>query len=83
PHEGVLTLIDPQGEASSQPFELATEGWAIARLEGVKLGEIGEWRLSAEVAGVRGAQAFVTVDPTGTALRPLYADLHVHSDDTV
>ena len=44
---------------------------------------LGEWRLSAEVAGVRGAQAFVTVDPEGTALRPLYADLHVHSDDTV
>ncbi len=34
-------------------------------------------------AFVDGAQAFVTVDPAGTALRPLYADLHVHSDDTV
>lgn len=52
---------------------------------GFDLGAVGEWRLSAELEtpGVRGAQAFVSVDPAGSALRPLYADLHVHSDSTV
>ncbi|QDH65317.1 hypothetical protein [Pseudomonas azotoformans] len=85
PLNGVLTLVDPEGGERQQGFTLANEGWATVRLERFDLGAVGEWRLSAEVQapGVRGAQAFVTVDPAGSALRPLYADLHVHSDDTV
>jgi len=85
PLKGVLTLVDPEGGERQQPFTLATEGWATARLEGFELGAVGEWRLSAQVEApfVCGTQAFVSVDPAGTTLRPLYADLHVHSDDTV
>ncbi|WP_347987788.1 hypothetical protein [Methylomonas sp. AM2-LC] len=82
----LLTLHSPQGTIHfAQDTMLAADGWAIARIKGLSLDIIGEWALSARVEApfVRAAQTFVTVDPVKGALRPLYADLHVHSDDTV
>ncbi|WP_455923097.1 hypothetical protein [Pseudomonas putida] len=85
PLAGVLSLVGPQGESREQPFSLAAEGWAVVRLAAVQLQRLGEWQLRARVdhGGVAPSIAFVTVDPAGAGLRPLYADLHVHSDDTV
>lgn len=81
----LLTLRGPQGLVREQNCALAAEGWAIARIQGLRLDAVGEWTLfaHAEIPLVKPAQTFVTVDPAEGALRPLYADLHVHSDDTV
>ena len=83
PAQGVLTLTGPDGVAATHRFVLAETGWAIRRLEDLRLDQPGEWRLSAELtgqAGVSSVTRYVTVE-AGAA--PLYADLHVHSDDTV
>lgn len=82
---GTLRLDAPDGVSRTLPFILARDGWAVVRLPEVALGGSGEWSLCAlaEDGAVQPGQAFVTVDPTLTGLRPLYADLHVHSDDTV
>lgn len=80
---GVLRLTAPDGTEAAQVFTLAETGWAIRRLEGLRLDQPGEWRLEAELDGppdVLPVTRYVTVEP-GPA--PLYADLHVHSDDTV
>ena len=83
PLSGVLTLTSGNGAVRQQPFTLASQGWAVERITGLILEE-GEWRLSAELDSLSlTAHAWVTVEQTATDLRPLYADLHVHSDDTV
>ncbi|MCE4553386.1 DUF3604 domain-containing protein [Pelomonas cellulosilytica] len=85
PLAGMLTLHGPDGAAEARPFTLATEGWAVARLSAHRLAATGEWRLTAEVAHPPlslAAQAYVTAAEL-PGLRPLYADLHVHSDDTI
>ena len=85
PLTGVLTLQGPQGQARTLPFTLAEQGWAVVRMSALVLDGVGEWQLQAEVAqpGVLAATAYITLDEPGAGLRPLYADLHVHSDDTV
>ncbi len=85
PLQGSLLLVSPDGAERDITFTLASEGWAVVRLPALRLSETGEWQLRAQVtdARVRPAQAFINVDPQGVGLRPLYADLHVHSDDTV
>jgi len=83
PLSGVLTLTSASGVRQQQPFTLASEGWAVARLSALTL-ETGEWQLMAELGSLPlVAHAWINVEQTATALRPLYADLHVHSDDTV
>jgi hypothetical protein len=85
PLRGTLSLAGPDGLASTQPFVLAESGWAIARVAGLAFDRPGEWTLTASVEGtaVAPATAFVDVEPGRGALRALYGDLHVHSDDTV
>lgn len=85
PLSGTLTLFGPKGETRRQPFTLAERGWAVTRLSGLSFESVGEWKLAAEVdaPGVASAEAYVTIEKLDRALRPLYADLHVHSDDTV
>ncbi|MFD1123363.1 hypothetical protein ACFQ2T_12655 [Methylophilus flavus] len=86
PLTGELNLISPStGSGQTIPFRLAEEGWAIVRLENIRLAHQGEWKILAVVEGaaVTPATAFVNVSAEVGALRPLYADLHVHSDDTV
>ncbi len=75
-------MVSPDGAEREIAFTLASEGWEVVRLPALRLGEIGEWQLRAHVTDshVRPAQAFINIDPQGAGLRPLYADLHVHSD---
>ncbi|GAB4061421.1 hypothetical protein [Uliginosibacterium sediminicola] len=85
PLPGTLSLHGPAGEALDFPFTLATQGWAVARISIPALHSAGEWHLHAQVdAGHEQfhASAYVTTAASG-GLRPLYADLHVHSDDTI
>lgn len=85
PLNGLLTLSGPQGQRRTLPFTLAEQGWAVVRQSAVTLDDPGEWSLTAETpyAGVASAQAYLNVEAAVTGPRPLYADLHVHSDDTV
>jgi hypothetical protein len=92
PLAGTLRLAGPDGETRALPFTLAERGWAVLRLPALALSTRGEWRLDAAIdakaasapeATPAPARAYVNVDASGGALRALYADLHVHSDDTV
>lgn len=85
PLEGTLELSSSSGAAQRLPFRLAEQGWATLRVQGLALAQPGEWSVLARVEqpGVAPAQAWVNVDERLSGLRPLYADLHVHSDDTV
>lgn len=85
PLQGSLTLTGPEGAPRALPFALADQGWAVARVPAQRLPATGEWRVSAEVPHPSTrlqAQAHVNASDL-SALRPLYADLHVHSDDTI
>ena len=83
PAEGVLTLTAPDGAETTHPFILAETGWTIRRLEDLALDQVGEWRLSAELTGQPGVAAVTRHVTVEAGAAPLYADLHVHSDDTV
>ena len=85
PLPGTLTLLAPDGSTREEAFTLAEQGWAVIRLGGLQLAQNGEWRLDARVDDPRAAaaRAYVNIEPDNGALRALYADLHVHSDDTV
>jgi hypothetical protein len=82
---GTLTLRSPSGEEKSDPLSFAGEGWTLARSCGLTLAEPGEWQIEARLndGSAEPAVAYVQIEPADLALRPLYADLHVHSDDTV
>jgi hypothetical protein len=82
---GGLTLHGPNGLARIERLAFAAERWTVARLSGLKLSEPGEWRAEASVDSgtVPSTIAYIQVEPADLPLRPLYADLHVHSDDTV
>lgn len=85
PLPGELQLHGPNKQVKAFPFTLAEQGWAIVRLANLKLDHAGEWKILAQVDNVRlaPAQAYVNISAEAGSLRPLYADLHVHSDDTV
>ncbi len=85
PLAGTLRLAGPGGVRRELPFTLAEQGWAVVRLGALTLEEQGEWSLDAATAGANplAARAFVNSETRKGALRALYADLHVHSDDTV
>ncbi|RSZ59837.1 hypothetical protein HF313_13985 [Massilia atriviolacea] len=88
PLAGTLRLRGPHGVARELPFTLAAEGWAVVRLAALRLPQQGEWRIDAAtdddgVAAPAPALAYIDSDSGSGALRALYADLHVHSDDTV
>lgn len=81
---GELHLTDPAEGVQSQPLEFSRDGWSVARVQNVRLEREGEWRFEVLVEGIATpAVGFVQVEPLTQALRPLYADLHVHSHDTV
>lgn len=78
----VLTLAGVAGD-SDIPFTLAESGWSVARLTGLPVGAPGEWRIAAVTDGLIPAQAYLTVEAEDDVAHILYADLHVHSNDTV
>lgn len=82
---GELVLHGPEDIKLTRSFALMPQGWAVARISDVTLPAQGEWQLTAQVDHPRltlQAQAYVTTAVL-PELRPLYADLHVHSDDTI
>ena len=85
PLQGSFRLLGPQGQALTQAFQLCAQGWAVARLQALQLSIEGEWRLEAQVCHPQldlQANAYVNASAHDQP-RPLYADLHVHSDDTI
>ena len=71
-------------KSSSHAFP--RKGWAALRLDDLATAREGEIRLLASIAGATRcvpAEAFVIVDSESPARRMVFADLHVHSDDTV
>jgi hypothetical protein len=85
PRGGELQLHGPDGALQRVAFELPASGWAAVRVPSLRLASPGEWRLTASLGGsaLKPASAYVHADAHSEGLRPLYADLHVHSDDTV
>jgi hypothetical protein len=85
PLKGKLTLRGPTGEQQELPFTLSEQGWAIVRQSNLKLDQSGEWQIVAKTEDFRAAsaKAYLNISAETGSLRPLYADLHVHSDDTV
>lgn len=77
-----LTLTGPEGE-SVRHLALSPDpqanGWMVHSRD-IALTE-GEWRIAAAAEGLVAAEAFVTVE--AGAPQAFYADLHVHSNDTV
>jgi len=83
--KGALTLTEPSGEKQTIGYKLADQGWAVARIADLALGAEGEWRFESALEGTHTPFSALTyVNATASeGLRPLYADLHVHSDDTI
>ncbi|RFB85432.1 hypothetical protein B5K11_30030 [Rhizobium leguminosarum bv. trifolii] len=81
---GTLVITAPDATQRTEPIALAAADWTFARISGLSFTETGEWKLEARLDDepfVTAAVAYVQSEEE--ALRPLYADLHVHSDDTV
>jgi len=81
---GRLDLISPKGVVTAKSLMFEKSGWSVATIADTKLEEAGEWRLEAHLDGAPGVPVSVSyVTAEEGVKRPLYADLHVHSDDTV
>jgi hypothetical protein len=80
--KGRVTVEGPRGERS-HPVSFATDGWTAARLVDLSFEETGEWKIVGRVDGIPDLVATGFLQVEQGAKRPLYADLHVHSDDTV
>ncbi|MGZ2487676.1 hypothetical protein ACVITL_006261 [Rhizobium pisi] len=82
--DGRMILSCPDGSTREERLAFASEGWAATEI-GLSFGQNGEWRLRAEADGVQvePAIAYVQVEPLKGGYHLYYADLHVHSEDTV
>ena len=82
---GEFTLVGPDGEVEEMRLDFAGEGWTTAKLPDLKLAKPGEWALHAVLDSVQAKDglAYLQIEPAGNGLQPYYADLHVHSEDTV
>ncbi len=82
---GRLILSAPGGQEHVFKADFARAGWAIALLKGVQLDEAGEWRVRAwlDDSPIAPVTAYVSVEAKQDDLSVFYADLHVHSQDTV
>lgn len=81
----VVTSVNG-GSGELVGHELPPRGWAVLRLDGLPTADAGELAIRASLAGaVRcgSTEAFVAIDAVSPVERMLFADLHVHSDDTV
>lgn len=73
-------------EAYKKQIALPKTGWASALVEGLPSNAEGELVLSAKLgddASAPRTECYVTIDRKAPMSRALYADLHVHSEDTV
>lgn len=82
---GRLMLTAPSGKEHTLKADFASSGWAIALLKGVQLDEAGEWLFkgSLDDTSIVSVATYVTVEAKENDLSVFYADLHVHSQDTV
>jgi hypothetical protein len=82
---GSLVLTGPDGLRRNQPLDFSATGWTVAQLADLTLDGNGEWRLQAVIDDltIEPATAYLQIEPDADTLRPYYADLHVHSEDTV
>jgi hypothetical protein len=65
---------------------LSTESWAVAIVSDLPVDAEGELEINASMPdsdAIEEAVFVVTIDESSPAQRSIYADLHVHSDDTV
>ncbi|MBV5336173.1 hypothetical protein JZU48_04090, partial [bacterium] len=88
PTTALISARLPGGCVQATPVALNPEGWAFARffLPASAPPPVGETLIDAWLENrptVRAETFAVTVDPDFPFPRSLYADLHVHSDDTV
>lgn len=65
-----------------QELELTAEGWTFAVFSGVSLKENSDYRLLLSI-GTHTVTEYISVNDSSPVPRVLFADLHVHSDDTV
>jgi hypothetical protein len=80
---GALIITAPDGGQRTELVAFAAEGWTFTRISGLSFAAAGEWKLEAWLNDRGVAPGVAYVQSEEGALRPLYADLHVHSDDTV
>jgi len=70
----------------SREARLAAQGWAILKLDDLPSGAPGELAVTAQLPdhpAVKPQTFYVTIDRSLEAPRVFYADLHVHSEDTI
>jgi hypothetical protein len=87
-HGGALRLVARHGgdEVYARSLSLADKGWAVAMVEDLPTASEAELQITASMLGdprVSAATFYLTIDGTAPAERVFYADLHVHSDDTI
>jgi len=66
--------------------ELVDAGWAVAHITDIPTQSEGELCITVAMLNrpiVQPTQFYVTIDKSAPVARPFYADLHVHSEDTV
>jgi hypothetical protein len=80
--KGTVKIEGPGGERL-HAVSFASQGWTVARLAGQSFENVGEWTIVGRVDGMPELVATGYLQVEEGAKRPLYADLHVHSDDTV
>jgi hypothetical protein len=69
-----------------QNIALVAKGWAVALVEDLPVDAEGELVITASILdgpALEDAAFFVTIDKSSPMARAFYADLHVHSEDTV
>ena len=87
--KGQLSIMKENalGSVWEKNISFPDNGWSTIR-EPCSLLEAGDYILSTTISHhddsiVASAKDYITVDPKFPISRPLFADLHVHSDDTV
>jgi hypothetical protein len=74
------------GAASHATLQIPSHGWAVAVVDDLPTETAGELTVSASLEGKPGVpetRFFVRIDDSLAVPRVWYADLHVHSDDTI
>jgi hypothetical protein len=81
-----LTISLDGGQHAPHQHAFPRAGWSVVRFDDLPTAHEGELALRASLPGVprcAPAEAFIAIDAACPADRMIFADLHVHSDDTV